>query len=473
MAHHPRHGRRRGASCRWHPHARRHGDHGHRGPADDPARPPDPGRRPGRRHGHHHRHHLRALRRAARGHELHRQVFRPHHDAVVPLPRRRGPAQPLQQPRGPEGAEPRPRPAVPHEPDQPQRPAGHGIRLPRHHRRRGPLLRHGPRGQGQHLRLLARRQGLPHPQLPRPGRVASRRRPGRPGAHRHREPLLPDASGNDAPLCHRALRRGRHHRVPGAYHRLLHARVRGRSPGPHAPHAHQLPLRDQRPDLHPARQLHHVDRHHLRRAAVQDLRAHGGRLRPGHHHHDAHDHDPAHELPRGRPQEARRRGRLRRRLRGHRAHVLRFLPHDVLRRRLRDGHPGGHPLRRDVRVAPRHGHRAHPDRLPARGQVPRPALRPLPRRRGPLPGRQPRLPHERLVHRQARPRHPLLHPGQAAQAREGVLLPERPGDGRALHARVHRQQLRHRLPLQGAAAPGLQGQPARQHVPVPDRDRPR
>ena len=34
-----------------------------------------------------------------------------------------------------------------------------------------------------------------------------------------------------------------------------------------------------------------------------------------------------------------------------------------------------------------------------------------------------------------------------------VLLPQRPGDRRALHPRVHRQRLWHGLPLQGAAAP--------------------
>ena len=35
----------------------------------------------------------------------------------------------------------------------------------------------------------------------------------------------------------------------------------------------------------------------------------------------------------------------------------------------------------------------------------------------------------------------LLNPGQASQAREGVLLPQRPGDRRALHPRVHGQHL--------------------------------
>ena len=35
----------------------------------------------------------------------------------------------------------------------------------------------------------------------------------------------------------------------------------------------------------------------------------------------------------------------------------------------------------------------------------------------------------------------LLHPGQAPQACQGLLLPERPGHRRAVHPRVHRQQL--------------------------------
>ena len=58
-------------------------------------------------------------------------------------------------------------------------------------------------------------------------------------------------------------------------------------------------------------------------------------------------------------------------------------------------------VRHHVHLAPRHRHRAHADDVPAREQVPRPDLRPQPRRGVPASCRQPRVPHQRLVHRQA------------------------------------------------------------------------
>ena len=382
MAHHSRHGGRRRPPGRRHPHPRRDGHHRHRGPAHRRLLLRHHGRQPGHRRGHHPGHPVRALPHAEGGNLHHRQGVRPHHDAVVCLPGRLGPRARHRQRRRPARAQPRARPHVPLR-RQPQRRRRHGPgqRLPLHHRRRGPLLRHGSRGQGQHLRLLALREGLPHHQLPGPGRLDHRQQRQRePHGRARPQPLLPDAARAAARLRGHPVRLRGHHRLPGAHHGLLLHRFRGRPPRPHAAHARQLPLRDQGPDLHPHGQQHHVGGLHGRRPAVPQLRAHGGGVRPGHHGHHAHDHAAAVHLPlQGAPQDGPGHP-VPRLLRRHRGHVLLLEPHQVLPRRLRDRAACHRHLRRHVRLAPRHRHRAHPDRVPARRQVPGPALRPLPRR---------------------------------------------------------------------------------------------
>ena len=414
---------------------------------------------------------MRPVCHAARRHLDHRQGLRADHDAVVPLPGHHGPGQHRRR----RQRLPRAQPAAWHRvpvrrQPQPRRPHGAGQRLPVHHRRRGPLLRHGPRWQGQHLRLLALRQGVPDPQLPGTGCLDSCQQRQRHARRSTRaQPVLPDATRPDANLRRRPLHLRGDHRVPGAHHRLLLHHLGGHPPQPDAAHEDRLPVRDQGPDLHPLRQQRDVGLLHRRRAVLPDVLPHGSRLRPGHHRDHAHDDAAAVHLPLPHPQASRAGRPVFGLLRRDRAGLLHLEPDQVHARRLRHRPSRRRDLHRHVHLAPRHRNRAHAERLPAHQRVHRPALRAVARHRASLPRRQPGVSHQRLVARQARPRHPLLDPGQAPQARPRVLLPQRQGDRRALHARVHGQHLRHRLRLQGAAAPGLPRQPARQRVPLPGR----
>ena len=155
MAHHPRHAGRRGTARRWHPHARRYRDYGYRGPAHHSGSPCCVGRRSGPRRGHHTCHHHCALLGAAHRHGQDRPCLWPHHDAVVSVPGRYGSVLCLPAPRGAAVPQPAARHRLFVEPQQPCRHHDSGQLLPCHHRCRGALFRHGPRGPRQHLRNLA------------------------------------------------------------------------------------------------------------------------------------------------------------------------------------------------------------------------------------------------------------------------------------------------------------------------------
>ena len=113
VADHPRDGRRRGASCRRHPHPRRHRHDGHRGPAHGRLLLRRHRRQPEHRRPRHHRHPVHPVCHAACGHLDHRQVLRAGHDAVVPLPGHLGPRPRHRQRRHPARAQPDPRHHVP------------------------------------------------------------------------------------------------------------------------------------------------------------------------------------------------------------------------------------------------------------------------------------------------------------------------------------------------------------------------
>ncbi len=160
-------------------HAGHLGDVGHRGPHRPCARAGPP-RGPRRRHDHH-----GAVPRPALRHPHRRSLLRADHGAVVRRARRhgRGPDQP--RPRHHPEPLPHVRRAVRRRPPV-HRLRRHGCRRAVHHRRGGPVCRHGP------LRARADPAGVVRPRLPHldvelPGPGLAHPR----AARRHRQPVLP------------------------------------------------------------------------------------------------------------------------------------------------------------------------------------------------------------------------------------------------------------------------------------------
>ena len=230
------------------------------------------------------------------------------------------------------------------------------------------------------------------------------------GAHGYRrpQPLLPDARPESAPLCRRPFHRRGHHRLAGAHHRRILAGVRGQPPGPHAAYAGLLSCRDQGPALHPHGQQRHARGLRRRGAAVPELGAHGGRVRPGHYpDHDVHDNAALLLSARG----AQSQGRavdLCRLLPFARGLLLCELAHQVLPRWLLH-HPHGctHHGHHGVLVQ-RYGGRATSVYAAAAAQLSAAAQTPARRRSLRAHERQHRVPDQGHQHRLYRPRYRLL-----------------------------------------------------------------